>query len=88
MFLIKNLFKKVWEGYTKAPPQPGADCEGKRHTVHTLFYYKASSNIKKFLSMLGTAAEGEEDQLGDGPQLLYIQDLKRVNISVKAMVGR
>ena len=38
--------------------------------------------------MLGTAAEGEEDQVGDGPQLQYIQDLKRVNISVKAMVGR
>jgi len=38
--------------------------------------------------MLGTAAEGEVDQVSDGPQLLYIQDLKRVNISVKAMVGR
>ncbi len=40
--------------------------------------------------MLGTAAEGEEIQVGDGPQLQYIleQDLKRVNISVKTMVGR
>ncbi len=40
--------------------------------------------------MLGTAAEGEENQKGDGPQLQYIldQELKRVNISVKAMVGR
>ena len=28
--------------------------------------------------MLGTAAEGEENQVGDGPQLQYIQDLKRV----------
>jgi hypothetical protein len=24
--------------------------------------------------MLGTAADGEENQVGDGPQLLYIQD--------------
>ncbi len=24
--------------------------------------------------MLGTAAEGEENQVGDGPQLLYIHD--------------
>ncbi len=40
--------------------------------------------------MLGTAAEDEEYQVGDGPQLQYIldQDLKTVNISVKAMVGR
>ncbi len=40
--------------------------------------------------MLGTAAEGEENQVGDGPQLKYKpdQDLKRSNISVKAMVGR
>jgi hypothetical protein len=40
--------------------------------------------------MLGTAAEGEENQIGDGPQLRSILelDLKRVNISVKAMVGR
>ncbi len=79
----------MWEGYTKAPPQPGADCEGlKRHTVHTLFYFKSRFKLNKFLNMLGTAAEGEEDQVSDGPQLLYIQDLKRVNISVKAMVER
>jgi hypothetical protein len=87
---MKNLFKKVWEGYTKDPPQPGADCEGlKRHTVLHYFTISRFRN-NKFLKMLGTAAEDEENQKGDGPQIQYIQDqdLKRVNISVKAMVGR
>jgi hypothetical protein len=88
---MKNLFKKVWEGFTKTPPKPGADCEGLINIQYYNIYFKSRFRNKKFLNMLGTAAEGEENQRGDGPQLQYSywkHDLKRVNISVKAMVGR
>ncbi len=76
-------------GVYKSPPQPGADCEGRRHTVHTLFYYISKFKINEVLNMLGTAAEDEEYQEATAPSYCtYRLDLKRVNISVKAMVGR
>jgi hypothetical protein len=62
----------VWEGYTKTPPQPGADCEGLKTTYSTTIFTISRFKCKEILNMLGTAAEGEEIQVGDGPQLLYI----------------
>jgi hypothetical protein len=59
----------VWEGYTKAPHSLGLTVRGKDIQYIHYFTTKQAQILKKFLSMLGTAAEGEENQVGDGPQL-------------------
>ncbi len=53
-------------GVFKSPPQPGADCEGKIHTV-LQYLLKSRLRYNKFLSMLGTAAEDEEYEEATAP---------------------
>jgi hypothetical protein len=63
----------VWEGYTKTPHSLGLTVRGNIYIKYYIIFTISRLKSDKILSMLGTAAEGEEIQVGDGPQLQYVQ---------------
>ncbi len=57
-------------GVYKNPHSLGLTVRGKKTIIkYYIILLYSRLKYKKFLSMLGTAAEGEENQRGDGPQL-------------------